>query len=546
MKRSRPRRGSAPPPRATPPPRRAKGRGRLRGAARRRALPELAIYDARLLGGPGPNEPTLVRQVEVKGCGGLALDQLVFVDAQTGTVQLNINQIETAKNRSVCDADKMTGRATTPSRATRRRPTSRRRPIRRAPATTPTFAPRSSLRATPTTSTSHASGATASTATACRSSRPSTTATPPTRARCRTRSGTASRWPTATASPPQTTWSATSSPTASPSSARTSSTLPVGRDQRVAVRRVRRVRRPDQRRGNDTAGVKWQLGEDLPGGGIRNMKDPGIFNDPDRMTSPNYTIDQGEGDAGGVHTNSGVNNKAAYLITDGTAVSPAAPSTAARSPAWASPRRRASTTRSRPPSSPRAATTPTSARALTQACDNLVGTVGITAADCTQVAMPSQPPRWPRTRRTHLRPRPGRPLRRQSGASEPVLRRHGEPSGDDNWFTDDLSAWGFDNSYAHSGDIHLTGCGSRPPASARSNWTRTSRSQRARRRSCASTTPTGSRTRARPRTSTAACSSSAPTAARRSRTSAACRSMSATTATSSPASATRSRAGPRS
>ncbi len=31
------------------------------------------------------------------------------------------------------------------------------------------------------------------------------------------------------------------------------------------------------------------------------------------------------------------------------------------------------------------------------------------------------------------------------------------PSGDDNWFTNDLSAWGFDDSYAHSGNINLHG-----------------------------------------------------------------------------------------
>jgi bacillolysin len=68
--------------------------------------------------------------------------------------------------------------------------------------------------------------------------------------------------------------------------------------------------------GNDTAAVKWQLGEDLPGlGAIRNMKDPTIFGDPDKMTSGHYYT--GSSDNGGVHTNSGINNKAAYLMTDG-------------------------------------------------------------------------------------------------------------------------------------------------------------------------------------------------------------------------------------
>lgn len=73
--------------------------------------------------------------------------------------------------------------------------------------------------------------------------------------------------------------------------------------------------------GNDTAAARWKLGEDLPdgvfsaGGELRNMQNPGVFGDPDRMQSPNYHSD--ETDSGGVHINSGVNNKAAYLMTDG-------------------------------------------------------------------------------------------------------------------------------------------------------------------------------------------------------------------------------------
>ncbi|MEO7912634.1 MAG: M4 family metallopeptidase, partial [Roseiflexaceae bacterium] len=69
--------------------------------------------------------------------------------------------------------------------------------------------------------------------------------------------------------------------------------------------------------GNDAADVRWQLGEDLPAniGAARDMRDPPQFNDPDRMTSIYY---QGSPiDSGGVHTNSGVNNKAAFLMTDG-------------------------------------------------------------------------------------------------------------------------------------------------------------------------------------------------------------------------------------
>ena len=70
--------------------------------------------------------------------------------------------------------------------------------------------------------------------------------------------------------------------------------------------------------GTDTADVRWALGEDIPGfGAIRNMQDPTIFGDPDRMLSPFYFDDEAERDGGGVHLNSGVANKSAYLMTDG-------------------------------------------------------------------------------------------------------------------------------------------------------------------------------------------------------------------------------------
>ncbi len=68
--------------------------------------------------------------------------------------------------------------------------------------------------------------------------------------------------------------------------------------------------------GTDTPAVKWLLGEDVPGiGAIRNMANPLQFGDPDRMTSSNYFT--GSADNGGVHRNTGINNKAAFLMTDG-------------------------------------------------------------------------------------------------------------------------------------------------------------------------------------------------------------------------------------
>ncbi len=75
--------------------------------------------------------------------------------------------------------------------------------------------------------------------------------------------------------------------------------------------------------GNDDPGVRWLAGEDISGlGAVRDMENPPAFLDPDKMTSTYYNSLSGDSwsssfDSGGVHTNSGVNNKAAFLMTDG-------------------------------------------------------------------------------------------------------------------------------------------------------------------------------------------------------------------------------------
>lgn len=61
----------------------------------------------------------------------------------------------------------------------------------------------------------------------------------------------------------------------------------------------------------------WNLGEDLPGGALRNMADPTLHQQPDTTASSWYDADVNYVDAGGVHTNSGVANKTAYLISQG-------------------------------------------------------------------------------------------------------------------------------------------------------------------------------------------------------------------------------------
>jgi len=69
-------------------------------------------------------------------------------------------------------------------------------------------------------------------------------------------------------------------------------------------------------KGDDSAAVKWLVGEEIPGfGAIRDMSDPTAFGDPDRVGSTLYYC--GALDSGGVHTNSGVPNKNYYLLVDG-------------------------------------------------------------------------------------------------------------------------------------------------------------------------------------------------------------------------------------
>ena len=111
---------------------------------------------------------------------------------------------------------------------------------------------------------------------------------------------------------------------------------------------------------------------------IRNMADPTVFNDPDKMTSRFWRFDSG--DNGGVHTNSGVNNKAILPARRRADVQHLhGQADRARE---GDPRLLRGADRT---SSPRAADYGALGNALRQACTNLTGTNGIVAADCTQV-----------------------------------------------------------------------------------------------------------------------------------------------------------------
>ncbi|MBA3742072.1 M4 family metallopeptidase [Sporichthya sp.] len=80
----------------------------------------------------------------------------------------------------------------------------------------------------------------------------------------------------------------------------------------------------DLANGSEDASNPWVIGEDAPLDQVpvRNMANPQNtllppLGQPDRMTAPNYDADLFFADNGGVHNNSGVNNKAAYLIATG-------------------------------------------------------------------------------------------------------------------------------------------------------------------------------------------------------------------------------------
>jgi bacillolysin len=69
-------------------------------------------------------------------------------------------------------------------------------------------------------------------------------------------------------------------------------------------------------RGTDSKGVRWEIGEDIPGLTTRrNMSYPNRYNHADRVSSHYYYC--GTGDNGGVHLNSGVPNKAYTMLIDG-------------------------------------------------------------------------------------------------------------------------------------------------------------------------------------------------------------------------------------
>ncbi len=202
--------------------------------------------------------------------------------------------------------------------------------------------------------------------------------------------------------------------------------------------------------GNDSPSSRWLMGEDMPSGAIRDMQFPDSFGDPDRMTSNLYWTSSS--DNGGVHSNSGVGNKAAYLMTDGdtfNGITVNGLGVTKTAKIYYEAQTNLLTS---------GANYADLYDALYQACLNLVGTSGITANDCLEVRaatdaveMNSSPPGFS----------PAAALCPGGEQQGTVLFSDDLESGSSQWSTDDLtgavSNWSLTGGYATSGVTSLRG-----------------------------------------------------------------------------------------
>jgi Zn-dependent metalloprotease len=130
--------------------------------------------------------------------------------------------------------------------------------------------------------------------------------------------------------------------------------------------------------GNDDSTVRWDMGEDLPIGAIRDMENPNQFSDPSSVTDYGF-YECGTRDNGGVHINSGVPNHAFALMVDGGSfngfnISGIGLTKAARVEYRALTNYLTS-----------GSTFQDAYSAIVQSCQDLIGNGGITNDNCTQV-----------------------------------------------------------------------------------------------------------------------------------------------------------------
>ena len=131
--------------------------------------------------------------------------------------------------------------------------------------------------------------------------------------------------------------------------------------------------------GADTPANRWLLGEDLPGGAVRHMMDPTLMGSPGKMSDTTLFWCNTLSDGGGVHTNSGIPNHAFALMVDGGSYNGYTIGGIGLTKAMKI-QYRALTTY---------LTTSSgfldNFQAVNQSCSDLIGTDGITAANCADV-----------------------------------------------------------------------------------------------------------------------------------------------------------------
>lgn len=208
---------------------------------------------------------------------------------------------------------------------------------------------------------------------------------------------------------------------------------------------------------DDTGIARWRLGEDLSIGAIRDMMTPTTFGDPGKVSDPQFfCVSDGwtssSGDSGGVHYNSGVPNHAFALMVDGGTYNGHTISGIGLAKAGLIQYRALNTYLTS------GSTFADNATAVNQSCTDLVGTGGITAGDCSQVAnailaveMASP---WPCTGATP----PPATFCPTGGTPVPAFT-DGFESGGSNWSVSTTSGtnWGLTTGFARTGDISAYG-----------------------------------------------------------------------------------------
>jgi len=203
--------------------------------------------------------------------------------------------------------------------------------------------------------------------------------------------------------------------------------------------------------GNDNGSVRWLLGEDVPGSGaIRNMKNPGAFNDPGQVNDANFKCDINDGDQGGVHSNSGVPNHAYALMVDGGSFNGQNVTGIGLTKAGKIEYRALTQYLTS------GSTFLDDYNALQRACTDLIGTAGITSANCTQVKNALNAVKM----NAPVCSKPVAPaLCATPSAKVKTLFFDGLEASGGNFVSSDFTVWSIVQGYASAGSLSMFGAG---------------------------------------------------------------------------------------